>query len=118
MKLESVRKHALSMQAVTEEPYHSGSSFRVRSKIFVAVPPDETAVHVFVADEDRDLALAMYPEFVERLLWGGKAVGVRVRLALAIPAVVKSLMSKAYEARVRRDAGPKAPRGRGRSVKS
>ena len=41
MKLQAVRKHAMSLEAVTEEPHHTYSSFRVRGKIFVTVPPDE-----------------------------------------------------------------------------
>ncbi len=97
----------MSLEAVSEEPHHNYSSFRVRGKIFVTIPPDEKFIHVFVDDEDRAPALAMYPEFVEKLLWGNKLVGLRVRLESATSIVVKSLVSKAYETRVRRDAGPK-----------
>lgn len=39
MKLDDVRTHALSLEAVTEAPHHTYSSFRVRDKIFVTVPP-------------------------------------------------------------------------------
>jgi hypothetical protein len=106
MKLDQVRKHALSLEAVTEEPHHDYSSFRVRGKIFVTVPPDEEFIHVFVGEEDRQQALAMYPEFTSRLLWGAKVLGLRVALAAATPSVVKSLVRKAYDARVRKDAGP------------
>ena len=42
----------MSLEAVTEEPHHDYSSFRVRGKIFVTVPPDEEVVHVFVGEED------------------------------------------------------------------
>jgi hypothetical protein len=79
----------MSLEAVTEEPHHDYSSFRVRGKIFVTVPPAEDVVHVFVGEEERELALALYPQFMEKLLWGGKA------------------SSKAYETRVRKDAGPR-----------
>jgi YjbR len=97
----------MSMDAVTEEPHHNYSSFRVRGKIFVTIPPDEEFIHVFVSQEDRDLALAMYPDFIEKLLWGAKVVGLRVSLVRANPAAVKALLVKAYEARVQKDAGPK-----------
>ena len=70
MKIDSVRKHALSLEAVTEEPHHNYSSFRVRGKIFATIPPEEEFIHVFVAEEDREPALAMYPDFIEKLLWG------------------------------------------------
>lgn len=104
MKIDPVRKHALSLEAVTEAPHHDYSSFRVRGKIFVTIPPDEAFIHVFVGEEDREPALALYPEFIEKLLWGGKVVGLRVALASAKPAVVRSLVGKAYEARVRKGA--------------
>lgn len=96
----------MSLEAVTEEPHHDYSSFRVRGKIFVTIPPDEAFIHVFVGEEERERALALYPEFVEKLLWGSKVLGLRVQLAAATPAVVKALVSKAYETRVRKDAGP------------
>jgi hypothetical protein len=100
----------MSLDAVTEEPHHNYSSFRVRGKIFVTIPPDEEFIHVFVGDEDREPALALYPDFLSKLLWGGKVVGLRVALESAQPAVVKSLLSKAYQARVQKDASPKAAR--------
>ena len=39
MKLATIRTHALSLEAVTEEPHHTYSSFRVRGKIFATLPP-------------------------------------------------------------------------------
>lgn len=105
MKLDAVRKHAMALEAVTEEPHHQSSSFRVRSKIFVTIPPGDAVIHVFVGEEDRETALALHPDFLEKLFWGGKAVGLRVVLASANPGVVKSLVNKAYETRVLKDAG-------------
>jgi hypothetical protein len=110
VKISSVRTHALSLEAVTEEPHHGYSSFRVRGKIFVTVPPAEDVIHIFVGEEDRELALALYPAFMEKLLWGGKVVGLRVALAAAHPSAVKTLVTKAYETRVRKDAGPSKSR--------
>jgi hypothetical protein len=116
MKLDPVRRYALSLEAVTEEPHHDYSSFRVRGKIFATVPPKEEVIHIFVGEEDRERALVLYPQFVEKLLWGGKVVGLRVALATAQVGVVKSLVGKAYETRIQRDAGPKVPKQvRGRS---
>jgi len=118
VKIDSVRKHALSLEAVTEEPHHNYSSFRVRGKIFATIPPEEEFIHVFVAEEDREPALAMYPDFIEKLLWGAKVVGLRVSLATAKPAVVKSLLAKAYETRVQKDAGPRSSKPKNRVLKS
>ena len=108
----------MSLEAVNEEPHHNYSSFRVRGKIFVTIPPDEEFIHVFVGEEEREPALMMYPEFTEKLLWGSKVVGLRVRLASAKLTVVKSLVAKAYEARVQKDAGPKTPRPRIKVLKA
>lgn len=97
MKIEALRKFAMSLPAVTEEPHHNFSSFRVGGKIFVTVPPEGTHVHVFVSEQERELALSIYPEFVEKLLWGGRVVGIRVRLAQADPSALKALVRSAYE---------------------
>jgi hypothetical protein len=111
MKLDPIRKFALSLEAVTEEPHHHFSSFRVRGKIFVTIPPHDMFLHVFIDEQARELALTMYAEFVEKLLWGGKVVGVRVNLAHAKPSVVKSLVESAYKFRVSKDAGKRAGKG-------
>jgi YjbR len=107
MKIDPIRKFALALEAVTEEPHHHFSSFRVRGKIFVTIPPGEEYLHVFVNEQARETALALYPEFIEKLLWGEKVVGLRVSLKAAKPSVVKSLVMDAYNTRVNKDAGPK-----------
>jgi len=103
MNIAQLRRHALSLPEVTEEPHHDFSSFRVRGKIFVTVPPDEVHVHVFVDEATREQALAFDPEFLEKLLWGSKVVGLRVALSAAKPNVVNELVSKAWAC--------KAPKG-------
>jgi hypothetical protein len=99
----------MSLEAVTEEPHHDYSSFRVRGKIFVTVPPAEDVIHVFVGEEDRELALTLHSDFMEKLLWGGKVVGLRIALPAAKSGAVKTLVSRAYESQVRKDAGQKTP---------
>jgi hypothetical protein len=117
VKIGPIRKHALSLEAVTEEPHHHYSSFRVKGRIFVTVPPDEEAIHVFVQEEERDQALALYPEYTEKLLWGGKVVGLRVTLGPASPATVKALVTKAYESHIAKNATPKVAKSSNRSVR-
>ncbi len=94
--LEAIRKVALALPEVTEEPHHHFGSFRVRGKIFATVPPGGELLHIFVSEQDREHALAMDPEFLEPLLWGGKVVGVRARLPVAVKATVLDLVRKAY----------------------
>ena len=40
--------------------------------------------------------VAAEPAFIEKLIWGGKAVGVRVVLVAARPTVVKALLRAAW----------------------
>jgi len=103
MTLTQVRKHALSLHATTEEPHFDRTSFRVGKKIFATARSSEPHIHVFVPDEVREPALAMYPDFVTKLLWGGKVVGVRIDLPGAQPAAVHSLVEAAW-----RSKAPKA----------
>lgn len=97
MKLDTLRKFALSLADVTEQPHHTYGSWRRRGKIFVTLPPTGEAIHVFVAEDDREQALAMYPDWTEKLLWGAKVVGLRVLLGAAPAPAVKALVGKAYE---------------------
>ncbi len=96
MKLAQVRRFAISLPKVTEEPHFNYSSFRVSGKIFATVPPKGDLLHVFGADEERELALAMYPEFLKKLIWGSRVVGLRVVLSKAKPKVVKALLTQAW----------------------
>lgn len=107
MKLSVVRAHALSLPEVEEKPHFDYSSFRVRGKIFVTVPPDEEHVHVFLGAEQRAAALDAWPSFLEELRWGKKVVGLRVSLDLATPAVVKRLVRQAWH-----DKAPKSLRSK------
>jgi hypothetical protein len=96
MKLEAVRKIALSLPEATEEPHFHYTSFRVRNRIFATAPPSGEHTHIFVADEDLELALALHPAFIEKLWWGGKVAGVRVNLAKARSEVVAELLQKSW----------------------
>lgn len=97
MKIKTVRTAAMALPETTEEPHHDFSSFRILGKIFVTIPPDNEHIHVFVNEQDRERALAAFPDFTEKLLWGGRAVGVRVSLAKAPAAVVHAMVRQAYE---------------------
>jgi hypothetical protein len=96
MKIDQVRKFALSLPETAEAPHFNYASFRVRGKIFATVPPEETHVHIFVSDEERERALLLYPECLEKLFWGAKVVGVRVTLEKAKTALVSALLREAW----------------------
>lgn len=97
MKYDTLRAYALSLADVSEEPHHHFGSFRVRGRIFVTVPPEQEHVHVFVSEPQREVALALHPEFAEKLLWGGKVVGLTLTLARAQAAAVRELVRQAWE---------------------
>ncbi|MFL6592165.1 MAG: MmcQ/YjbR family DNA-binding protein [Luteimonas sp.] len=109
MQIEQLRSYALSLPETSEEPHFHYSSYRVRGKIFATVPPDGGFVHIFVGDEQRDMALALYPEVVESLAWGKKIVGVRVALANVKAAFVQELLRGAWDRKA-----PKSLAGRAR----
>jgi hypothetical protein len=96
MQLKALRSYALSLPEASEEPHFNYGSFRVRGKIFVTVPPDGNFAHVFVDDEQRDMALALYPEAIEPLMWGKKVVGIRISLAKAKVGFVQQLVHSAW----------------------
>ena len=95
MTAAELRFFALSLPESVEEPHFHLTSFRVRGKIFATLPPGEEVANIFLKDEERELALAMNPEFLEKLTWGAKSVGVRVRLADADVVVVEELLRMA-----------------------
>ena len=103
MKLEAARRIALALPEAAEAPHFNYTSFRVRGKIFATAPPEGTHLHVFVDDEERERALELHPEFVEKLWWGQKVLGVRVTLAKAEVAAVRRMIEQAWRR--------KAPKG-------
>jgi len=97
MKLADARRMALSLPEAAEQPHFDYTSFRVRGKIFATAPPSGEHLHVFVGEELREPALAINPEFLEKLLWGSSVRGLRVELSKAKPAVVAELLRQAWQ---------------------
>jgi hypothetical protein len=96
MKIDAVRRFALSLPEVTEEPHFDLSSFRVKGKIFTTVPPGETHLHVFVDGTELELMPAAQPKAYEKLFWGKRVAGLRVTLAAAKADDVKGLIRTAW----------------------
>ena len=115
MNVSQVRRFAMSLPSVTEEPHFNYSSFRVHGKIFATVPPEGEHLHVFVEEEQRQMALALEPGAVEKLLWGKRVVGLRIHLAKAKPGLVNNLLSQAWSRRAPKRlvaSGPALPRNK------
>ena len=96
VKLTDARRIAMSLPEVTEQPHFESTSFRVKGKIFATAPPGGQYLHIFVADEDRELPLLMEPGVIEKLWWGGKVRGLRVTLHTANKPMVAGLLKKAW----------------------
>ncbi len=108
MKLQQARRIALSLPSVTEEPHFHYTSFRTGGKIFATAPPEGTHLHVFIDEEERQLALALDPEPLEILTWGKKVVGLRVVLAKAKAPLVRKLLLQSWERRSPKARKPKS----------
>ncbi|MDR3414597.1 MAG: MmcQ/YjbR family DNA-binding protein [Nevskia sp.] len=105
MRLADLRRYAMGLPEVTEEPHFNFGSFRVRGRIFVTLPPGDEYIHVFVPEELREQALALHPDWAGKLMWGAKAVGIRVRVKAAPAAALKHYVLAAWTC--------KAPKGLG-----
>lgn len=106
MNIAEVRRHALSLPETSEAPHFNYASFRVGGKIFATMPPDGEHLHVFVGEEDRERALALEPDSIEKLFWGKRVVGLRIALKAAKPATARALLTQAW-----REKAPKRLKG-------
>jgi len=109
MTLDQVRAYALSLPATTEEPHFDRTPFRVRGRIFVTARAGEGHIHVFVGERQREPALALHAGHVGKLLWGGKATGLRVKLAKAPVAMVRALVRAVWAERAPKSLLEAAP---------
>jgi len=96
MRFADVRRFALSLPEVTEEPHFDLTSFRVRGKILATAPPGQTHLHVFVAGDELELLPLAQPKAYEKLLWGKRVAGLRVTLAAAKTSDVEDLIRAAW----------------------
>jgi hypothetical protein len=97
--LAQVRRFALSLPGVTEEPHFDASSFRVHGKIFATVPPDGVHLHVFTGEGEIAASVAEDPGAFEPLVWGRRTRGLRVRLAEAPMRRVQELLEDSWRRR-------------------
>ena len=97
MNVQAVRRFALSLPEVAEEPHFHLTSFRVKSKIFATMAPDGSFLNVFVDDPERELMTAVDPNVYATLRWGEQIAGLQVQLAAAKAADVKELLRAAWQ---------------------
>jgi hypothetical protein len=58
--------------------------------------PAGDVLNVFLSEEQREQALALYPDALQKLFWGEKAVGLKIVLDKATPAMAKTLLRQAW----------------------
>lgn len=97
MNADSVRNLATSLPDVTEEPHFHFTSFRIDGRIFATMPPNGLLLHVFVPEEERNLAVLTHPDVCEELHWGKRLVGVKIDLKAADDDLVATLIRAAYD---------------------
>ncbi len=94
--LAEARRLALSLPEATEQPHFDMASFRVRGKIFVTVPPEETRLHVFIDPLEVEGYVAQDPAAFEPLHWGDQLSGLRVNLAATPAATLAEIIEEAW----------------------
>ncbi len=97
VNVKEVRRLALALPQVSEEPHFHLSSFRVQGKIFATLASDGSFLNVFVDDEQREVMVGVDPKAYEALWWGKKVVGLQVHLAAAKSRHVEQLLRSAWE---------------------
>jgi len=105
MKAEAVRKFALSLPDATEEPHFHFTSFRIGGKIFATMPPGDVLLHVFVPEEERQLAVQSHPDTCEVLHWGKRVIGLKIELGMAEESFVLDLLQAAYAGKAGKGGG-------------
>jgi hypothetical protein len=96
MKIDEVRRFALSLPEATEAPHFDTASFRVRGKICATLPPGDELLHVFVGEDDSRASVVEDPDNFEELWWGKKLAGLRVSLAAADAHQVRELIEESW----------------------
>ncbi len=100
--VRDVRRLALSLPEAAELDHWGRPSFRVRGKIFATIP-DFEHLNVMIDPYDVDAAVSADPDACDELRWGKEARGVRVKLRVAEPDMVRDLLTAAWRR--------KAPKG-------
>lgn len=106
MKLAQVRKIALALPEVSEEPHFDRTSFRIRGKIIATAISAEPFLNIMASEAVREPALVMYPDTLEKLYWGKKVCGVTVNLEKANPEMVADLLEQTWKEKAPKSLHP------------
>jgi hypothetical protein len=93
--VRDLRALAMALPETSEEDHFGRPSFRVRGRIFATVP-DPEHLNVMIDPFDVDGVVKEDPAACEPLLWGKQLRGVRVKLRVASPELVRDLLAAAW----------------------
>jgi hypothetical protein len=93
---ETVRRLALELPEAVEQDHHGRPSFRVGGWIF-ATQWDEAYLNVMLDGPTTWTTVESHPGACAELWWGKRLRGVRVELARADEALVRDLLTDAWE---------------------
>jgi hypothetical protein len=93
--VREVRAQALALPEATEEDHWGRPSFRVRGRIYATLP-DPEHLNLMIDVMDVDGVVKEDPAACEPLMWGKQLRGVRVKLRVAAPELVRDLLAAAW----------------------
>src|SRR3974390_1269710 len=96
MRPADLRRLAMALPEVTEEPHFDRMSYRVRGKIFATVAPDAASVNLFLDEPETEAALAASRGAVSELHWGKRRRGVTAELSAMRTPVMRQLLAEAW----------------------
>ena len=93
---DEARRLALSLPETVEQDHHGRPSFRVAGKIFATLW-DREHLNVMLDEPGIRTAVQTHPDICTEVMWGKRLAAVRVTLPAADAALLRELLSDAWE---------------------
>lgn len=90
------RRLALALPGAIEQDHHGFPSFRVEGRIFATLP-EPGRLRAMLDEPGICTAVAEHPETCSKLYWGKRLACVEIDLARAEAALVRDLLTDAWE---------------------
>lgn len=95
---DEAREIVLSLPEAVEQDHHGRPSFRVNGKIFATLW-DEDHLNVMLDEGGVVQAVQAHPDACSEVWWGKRLAAVRVALTHAKPAMLRQMLTEAWELR-------------------
>lgn len=90
-----VRREALALPEVTEQPHHDMTSFRVRGRIFATVP-DTEHLRIMLDEHEIRAAVSENPRSFHEFYWGKRLACLVVDLGDVTAPRIRELLTEAW----------------------